>query len=163
MSNPEVNFTDPNGLLINCGMLNDAGKLGGIITPNDCALISPFASIPCGCSTGNTDEDTTDAPTDTVTDGTTTIAPVAVAEDDATTTTTDAPVVDVTTTDAPVAAIVPGAPVPVPALTTPPFLDSGAAVGVEGTESTSSSSSSSTNSLALLIGTALVVLTTLFM
>ncbi|OEU11196.1 hypothetical protein FRACYDRAFT_246308 [Fragilariopsis cylindrus CCMP1102] len=102
MSNPEVNFTDPNGLLINCGMLNDAGILGGIITPNDCALISPFASIPCGCST-------------------------------------------------------------VPALTTPPAPGSGTAVGVEGTESTSSSSSSSTNSLAFLIGTALVVVTTLFL
>jgi plastocyanin len=157
MSNPEVNFTDPNGLLINCGMLNDAGILGGIITPNDCALISPFASTPCGCSTGITDEDTTtDAPTDTVADGTTTIAPVAVAED-----TTDAPVVDVTTTDAPVP--IPNTPLPVPALTTPPAPGSGTAVGVEGTESTSSSSSSSTNSLAFLIGTALVVVTTLFL
>jgi hypothetical protein len=177
MLNPENNFTDPNGLLINCGMLNDAGLLGGIITINDCALISPFASVPCGCSTGSTtgtDEDTTtttDAPTVAVTDGTTTIAPVV------TTTATDAPVA--ASTDAPVAAIVPGAPVPIPNTPFPvPDLDaitfeptpttggsgggSGTAIGVEGTESTSSSSSS-TNSLALLIGTTLVVVTTLFL
>jgi len=194
MLNPEVNFTDPNGLLINCGMLNDAGLLGGIITINDCAIISPFASIPCGCTIGgSTDEDTTttttDAPTDAVTDGTTTIAPVPVAVAvDVATSTTDAPIVDVTTTDAPVAAasttdapvaaIVPGAPVPIPntpfpvpalgAITFEPTTPatggsgSGTAVGVEGTESTSSSSSS-TNSLALLFGTTLVVVTTLFL
>jgi plastocyanin len=177
MLNPENNFTDPNGLLINCGLLNDAGLAGGIITVDDCALISPLAqAASCGCTSsgGGTDEDTTDAPTDATVigglDGDTTPTPTTTGTAGPTTFLPTVLTVAGTTT-APVAVAVPGAPVPIPNTPFPvavptfePTVSGGSvtAIGVEGAESTSLSSSSS-KSLVLLIGFTLVVVTTLFL
>jgi len=50
MLNPETNFTVPsNGALVNCGLLDAAG-IDGVITPDDCAVISPLVQTQCGCS-----------------------------------------------------------------------------------------------------------------
>jgi hypothetical protein len=50
MLNPENNFTVPlNGALVNCGILDAAG-IDGIVTPADCAIISPLVQTECGCT-----------------------------------------------------------------------------------------------------------------
>lgn len=50
MLNPENNFTVAEvGAFVNCGELDAAG-LDGIITPNDCAVISPLVQAQCSCA-----------------------------------------------------------------------------------------------------------------
>jgi len=50
MLNPENNFTVAEvGAFVNCGELDAAG-VDGIITPNDCAVISPLVQAQCSCA-----------------------------------------------------------------------------------------------------------------
>jgi len=49
MLNPEVEFADPNGYIVNCGQADIAGQ-DGIITPTDCEIVTPLAQANCGCA-----------------------------------------------------------------------------------------------------------------